>query len=65
MHHASVRNALKRGDPVPDKVLADYPALAPKPQQDKPKTPPAPEKEQQKALKKPPPSRGRGGGMEM
>ena len=31
MHHASVRAALKRGDPVPDKVLADYPALAPKP----------------------------------
>ena len=65
MHHASVRDALKRGDSVPDKVLADYPALAPKPQQDKPKTPPAPEKEQQKALKKPPPSRGRGGDMEM
>ena len=65
MHHASVRAALKRGDSVPDKVLADYPALAPKPQQDKPKTPPAPEKEQEKALKKPPPSRGHGGGMEM
>ena len=37
-HYASVRDALKRSDPVPDKVLADYPDLAPKPQHDKPKT---------------------------
>ena len=54
-HYASVRDALKRSDPVPDKVLADYPDLAPKPQQDKPKTPPAPEKE----ADKPPASRRR------
>ena len=64
-HYASVRDALKRSDPVPDKVLADYPDLAPKPQQDKPKTPPTPEKEQQPAPENDPPSRGRGGGMEM
>ena len=54
-HYASVRDALKRSDPVPDKVLADYPDLAPKPQQDKPKTPPAPENE----ADKPPASRRR------
>ena len=54
-HYASVHDALKRSDPVPDKVLADYPDLAPKPQQDKPKTPPAPEKE----ADKPPASRRR------
>ena len=40
-----MRDALKRSDPVPDKVLADYPDLAPKPQHDKPKTTTAPEKE--------------------
>ena len=55
MHYASVRDALKRSDPVPDKVLEDYPDLAPKPQQDKPKPPPAPEKE----ADKPPASRRR------
>ena len=65
-HYASVRDALKRSDPVPDKVLADYPDLAPKPQQDKPKTTsPAPEKEQQPVPEndpqKDPPSRKRGG----
>ena len=63
-HYTSVRDALKRSDPVPDKVLADYPDLASKPQQDKPETTTAPEKEQQAALKKPPPSiQGRGGGI--
>ena len=64
-HYASVRDALKRSEPVPDKVLADYPDLAPKPQQDKPKTPPTPEKEQQPGPEndpqKDPPSRKRGG----
>ena len=64
-HYASVRDALKRSEPVPDKVLADYPDLAPKPQQDKPKTPPTPEKEQQPGPandpQKDPPSRKRGG----
>lgn len=54
-HYASVRDALKRGEKVPEKAAADYPDLVPKPAPVKERpAPPRPRR-------KPPPSRGGGG----